>query len=452
MRRGRWRGLLSRRPEHDPAAAAGAEGPALPADGAPPADAAPPAAVPHGEITPAPASTPPEPPSAPAPSGAWAGIADQFALQLLVLAEHLRPALDRLEKDEDDADRLHRLYQVDHAVTRMRRAARDLRVLAGGRNEEMAGYTSSLVDVIRVAESSIERYTQISIGTVTDLAVPAYAADDVASLLAALLDNATKYSPTTVTVSAHLTHDGSVMIRIEDAGIGIATDHLATLNSVLAGPVPEVDEYTGKHTGFPVVHRLAAKHGIGVRLAVRQSPGPGTTGTIAMAVIPPALLCEVPQSTQPALAPAGSYGPGDHDTGPSARLTVAQLPNAAPAAEPLTRDLRPRPEPGTEDEPGMERPGQLPRRTRTSLRGGAAPRPAGEATPGAPAEAAPGTTAGTTGETGDAETGSAARSSFAADLDAFTSGDREARQAGTAAPSSPPPATSTPADDDLEEQ
>ena len=231
--------------------------------------------------------------------GAWPDICDQFGLHLLVLAEQLRTSLDELESDEGDPERLRRLYQVDHAVTRMRRASRDLRTLAGRSEEELAGFTTSLLDVIRMALSAIERYTQVTIGRVTDLAVLGYAADDIGSVMAALLDNATRYSPGTVTVSGHLLEDGGVMFRIEDTGIGMGAEQVAALNAAFAGPVPEVDERTGRHTGFPVVHRIARKHSIGVRLAARPLP---SSGTVAMVTLPPHLLCEVP-------AKAASAGP-----------------------------------------------------------------------------------------------------------------------------------------------
>jgi hypothetical protein len=199
----------------------------------------------------------------------WPDICDQFGLHLLVLAEQLRASLDELEADEGDPERLRRLYQVDHAVTRMRRASRDLRTLAGRSEEELAGFTTSLLDVIRMAASAIERYTQVTVGRVTDLAVLGYAADDVGSLMAALLDNATRYSPGAVTVSCHLLEDGGVMFRVEDTGIGMGREQVNTLNATLAGPVPDVDERSGRHTGFPVVHRIARKHSIDVRLAAR---------------------------------------------------------------------------------------------------------------------------------------------------------------------------------------
>ena len=56
----------------------------------------------------------------------------------------------------------------------------------------------------------IERYNQVTIGRVSDLAVIGYAADDVSCLIAALLDNATKYSPGAVTINVHLADAGDV--------------------------------------------------------------------------------------------------------------------------------------------------------------------------------------------------------------------------------------------------
>jgi len=268
------------------------------------------------------------------PDGAWPEICDQFGSHLLVLAEQLRASLNLLEEGEDDPERLKRLYQVDHAVTRMRLASRQLRTLSGRGEQRLAGFTTSLLDVIRMASSAIEWYPQVAVGPVVDLAVPGYAADDVAMLMSALLDNATRYSPGTVTVSCHLLEEGGALLRIEDTGIGIERGRVARLNAVFAGPVPEVNESTGRHTGFPVVHRIARKHSIGVRFAARRAPA---TGTVAMVILPPQLLCAIPaDATPPAATTAEQAAP---QPAPSAAGTaVAVLPQAvmpevaAPAA------------------------------------------------------------------------------------------------------------------------
>jgi Histidine kinase-, DNA gyrase B-, and HSP90-like ATPase len=346
-------------------------------------------------------------PEAAQPGSAWPDICDQFGLQLLVLTEQLRASLDELEADEDDPERLRRLYQVDHAVTRMRRASRDLRTLAGRSEEELAGFTTSLLDIIRMAASAIERYTQVTIGRVTDLAVLGYAADDVGSVMAALLDNATRYSPGTVTVSGHLLEDGGVMFRIEDTGIGIGADQVAVLNAAFAGPVPDVDERTGRHTGFPVAHRIARKHSIGVRLAARPLP---SSGTVAMVTLPPNLLCEVP-ADEPQRRPAPAIPAQSQSQQAQSQQAQSRLPQR-PSAVP---DL-PRGGPARADTPQWEQPeppdgdqpraaGGLPRRERASLRGGE-PRPRAQEP----------------GMVPTAEQQAAARRAFAEELSAFSLG------------------------------
>jgi Histidine kinase-, DNA gyrase B-, and HSP90-like ATPase len=366
-------------------------------------------------FTPQPPGT--DPAASRLPGGAWPDICEQFGLQLLVLAEQLRISLDELEADEADPDRLHRLYRIDHAVTRMRRASRDLRTLAGRGGEELAGPVTSLLDVIRMALSAIERYTQVTVAKVTDLAVLGYAADDIGSLMAALLDNATRYSPGPVTVSAHLTEDGSVLFRVEDTGIGIAPDMVAGINAMLAGPVREIDERAGLRTGFPVVHRIARKHQVGVRLAARPSPA---SGIIAMVTLPAQLLCEIPDTMLGRPAPPPAPRP------PADSVTV--LPSAArrrPPAPGRTRRTGPAERPDWLEPPGglghpggAEPPGDepapsdgLPRRERASLRGDAARRDTSGDSESSPEISA--------------EVQAAARRAFADDITAFSLGSQE---------------------------
>lgn len=304
------------------------------------------------------------PPSAAEPAvqapQAWAQLCEQFAWRLLVLTEQLRPALDDLEGSEDDPSRLARLYRIDHGVTRMRQVARDMRVLAGLGEEEIAGHTTSLLDVIRMAASAIEHYSRVSIGRVAELAVVAYAADDVAAVLAALADNATRYSPSPVTVSAHLLSDGQVMLRVEDTGLGIDPAVIAGLNNTLAGPPPPAAVPGGRQTGFAVVHRLAHRHGLWVQLTRRETPGRSAaspvTGTIAMVVIPAALLCEIPEQS------ADSWEDAAERVPPVAASPGMRPSRTTPAAQPA------RPVPSQQDAAGRQTASVLPRRQPGSVR------------------------------------------------------------------------------------
>jgi histidine kinase/DNA gyrase B/HSP90-like ATPase len=358
----------------------------------------------------------PEPPLPHAAGDAWPEIMEQFGLHLLVLAEQLRISLDELETDEADPERLQKLYKVDHAVTRMRRASRDLRILAGREQEELSGVDTSLLDVIRMALSAIERYAQVTIGKVADFGVLGYASDDVASMVAALLDNATKYSPGMTSISAHLTEDGSVLLRIEDGGIGMSLDGVAALNAMLAGDVPELDDRTGRHTGFPVVHRIARKYSIGVRLAARPAPG---KGTIALATLPPELMCEIPEEAfdRPQSPPPPRTRQG----------SVSVLPTARRATEPPSGPVE-----GTGSGAAGGTARGLPRREPGSLRGGK-PRPGsgfGSGSGSGGDGQAPGQSP---------EEQSAARRAFADDLTAFSLGGQD-----TAAEPGTVPAAGTP--------
>jgi hypothetical protein len=214
--------------------------------------------------------------------------------------------------------------------------------------------------------------------------------------MAALLDNATRYSPGTVTVSGHLLDDGSVMFRIEDTGIGMSADMVAALNAAFLGPVPEVDERTGRHTGFPVVHRVARKHSIGVRLAARPLP---SSGTVAMVTLPPNLLCEVPaDDAQRRLAPPTA---GTAPT-PPRPIVVPDLPRGEPTRAHQVQQWEP-PDLADRDQPLPA--GDLPRRERASLRGDE-PRPRPQEPAAVPTS----------------EQQAAARRAFADDLSAFSSG------------------------------
>ena len=364
---------------------------------------------------------------------AWPDFCEQFSLHLLALAEQMRIALDELEAEEADPERLQRLYRIDHAATRMRRVSRDLRTLAGRAEEELEGPVTSLLDVVRMALSAIERYTQVDVAKIADLAVLGYAADDVGSLMAALLDNATRYSQGPVTVSAHLTGDGSVLFRVEDTGIGMEPDTVASINAMLSGPVREIDQRTGLRTGFPVVHRIARKHEIGVRLATRPNPA---SGTIAMVALPAQLLCEAPDLARGDSAPAPAPRP------PTGGVTV--LPSGARRRTTGAR----RPEPSTRtdwakvaarpaDRPAGEpaSAGDLPRREPASLRGDGPWRDGASSTHGAGsrhgASSRHGAADGEVTPTLSAEAQAAARRAFADDITAFSLGSREPTEEGT---------------------
>jgi signal transduction histidine kinase len=257
----------------------------------------------------------------------------------LNLVDSLLARLEDMEASESDPDALARLYQLDHLAARLRRNAENLRVLAGQDAGSRPGAPSPLIDVIRAAMSSIEHYRRIEIEPAAGLAVVDLVADDLSRLLAELLDNATRYSPpmSEVTVSGHLTEQGTLLIRIDDAGHHLPADRLQALNTQLSDT--ESGGGSVEQMGLSVVRRLAGKHGIRVSLDNRAA-----RGTSATVLLPPNLVgqapatpwfADTPMMKVPRPAPVGAQ-----TSPPPAVTTPSREPSsvepAAPAKPPLT--------------------------------------------------------------------------------------------------------------------
>ena len=99
------------------------------------------------------------------------------------------------------------------------------------------------------------------------IAVRGQAVNDVVHLLAELVENATSFSAaeTPVAVSGHLLNSGGVLLDITDQGVGMGAEEMAHANWRLDNP-PVVDVAVSRRMGLFVVARLAARHGIRVRL------------------------------------------------------------------------------------------------------------------------------------------------------------------------------------------
>ncbi|MGI6871633.1 sensor histidine kinase [Amycolatopsis sp. 3B14] len=338
---------------------------------------------------------------------ALAALCANVALRDLNLVDSLLSQLEEMEAREEDTERLGELYRLDHLATRLRRNAENLRVLAGRDATDTATETTSLVDVVRGAMSSIDQYARVNIGRIVSLGVVGFASEDLSRLIAELLDNATKSSPpnTPVRVSAHLTEAGSVLVRIEDEGIGLPPDRLQELNDRLSGE-PVLDDSSVRHMGLAVVRRLSARHDMRTRLD-RRVPH----GTTASVLLPAGLVADLPEAnwsgTQTVVFPQSPRGTAVAEA-PAQPRHRAGLPKREPAP--------PRPAPARRPQPGSMVGGTtasgLPRRVSHSLKN-----PQGQA-PSAQSAAEP----------TPAEDRDAGHEKLLADLGAFTDGERAARE------------------------
>ena len=197
--------------------------------------------------------------------------------------------LDQLEREEQDTEVLEHLYLLDHLATRMRRNAESLLVLAGAESGPRRSKPVGVVDVVRAAVSEVEEYERIDLGTLASATLHGPAVSDVAHLVAELLENATQFSPpeSMVRVDGART-GGSYQLVISDQGVGMRPEQLEQLNEVLRDP-PVTGLALGRSLGCLVAARLAARHGITVRLRAGDREG-----VAAYVILPGHLLAEDP--------------------------------------------------------------------------------------------------------------------------------------------------------------
>ncbi len=234
--------------------------------------------------------------------------------------------IDQLERDEEDPERLNSLFKLDHLAARMRRNGANLLVLAGSRVPREQADPVPVEALINAAASEVEDYTRVVTATVPESEIVGVVAGDLVHLLAELLDNALRYSPpiSQVRVSAVHTGNGGLVIEVSDNGLGMTDADMRVSNTRLQSG-GEVNPYTARHMGLFVVGRLAAQHGLVVRLrsTVVAEPNSGTTAGV---LIPAELLVHGPGGPVSGVPDYGipDFGaPADYGVPAEAHLDVA---------------------------------------------------------------------------------------------------------------------------------
>ncbi len=188
------------------------------------------------------------------------------------LVERQLALLDELESREDDPDTLGGYYQVDHLAARMRRNAESLLVLAGSESPRLWAKATDLSDVVRAALSEVDEYQRVELLALEPARLQAGAVNDVAHLLAEILENSVQFSPPSepVRVTGLFQADG-YELTITDRGVGMSDPRMAELNRILERP-PALGLSVEPTMGIYVVAKLAHRHGLTVQL-VRSVPG-----------------------------------------------------------------------------------------------------------------------------------------------------------------------------------
>jgi signal transduction histidine kinase len=256
------------------------------------------------------------------------GLAD-LARRSQDLVDQQLELLDQVGRDQGDPKLPGRLLQVDRLAVRARRNAHNLIVLAGGEPARHWDGPAPLGEVAALAVSDNPDAARVDLDIAGDLLVPGPAAEDLANLLAELVDNATAFSApeTRVRVGGQEVGSGYVL-EVEDRGLGMTDGELETVNRRLVGD-PAAGDDLEQRLGAWVAGRLARRHD--VRVQLRHSPYGGVTALVFL----PELLVS---AAEPA-PPAGSGDPppdvGDGEDGAALaslplRRYVTQVPEADP--------------------------------------------------------------------------------------------------------------------------
>jgi anti-sigma regulatory factor (Ser/Thr protein kinase) len=298
---------------------------------------------------------------------AGAGLAD-LARRSQDLVDQQLELLERVGRDQADPKLPGRLLQVDRLAARARRNAHNLIVLAGGQPSHDHDDPVPLADVAALAVRGNPDAPRVDLAVPEGVVVPGPAADDLANLLAELVDNATAFSApeTRVRVSGQKVGSGYVL-EVEDQGLGMTDAELEAVNRRLAGD-PAAGDGLEQGLGTWVAGRLAERHNIRVQLR-RSSSG----GVTALVFLPEPLVARAEPADWGAPPPAGDR-PGDAALASlPLRRYVTQVPEREPPLPKraphtsLAPDLAATGDPGRPGDPAGHAGSRSPEQVRSML-------------------------------------------------------------------------------------
>jgi hypothetical protein len=329
--------------------------------GGPPAVHSPPAA--HSAPAVSPSGAPQTQASSPPEAGP--GLAD-LARRSQDLVDQPLELLDQVNRDQGDPKLPGRLLQVDRLAVRARRNAHNLIVLAGGEPARHWDGPAPLGEVAALAISDNPDAARVDLDVAGDLLVAGPAAEDLANLLAELVDNATAFSApeTRVRVGGQEVGSGYVL-EVEDRGLGMTDGELETVNRRLAGD-PAAGDDLEQRLGAWVAGRLARRHD--VRVQLRRSPYGGVTALVFL----PELLVSPAEPASPAGSgePPPDVGDGEDAAAVASlplRRYVTQIPEADPPLPKRAPHASLAPDLAAPGDPASRPPARSPEQVRSML-------------------------------------------------------------------------------------
>jgi hypothetical protein len=242
------------------------------------------------------------------------------------LVERQLRLIEDLEHGEHDAKRLARLSKLNRIAMRMHRNSQNLLVVTGHQSSPGWNQPVTLAHLVEAALAEVEDYERVSSEVQPDIAVRGPAVNDLVHLLVELIENATSYSAAEmpVDIKGHILTSGGALVEIADQGIGMAAKDMAYANQQLDNP-PAADIDVPKWVGLLVVARLAARHGIRVRLNQAE-----LGGLIALVWLPDEILTHHSAAGDPGRFGEQRAAAANSAAFASARMSMSDAPAARP--------------------------------------------------------------------------------------------------------------------------
>lgn len=196
--------------------------------------------------------------------------------------------LDELARRDHDSATAASLSAVQRLVARGDRHSAGVLALLG-RDAPAAAADTPVAQVLWAACLAVDAAERIELVSMQDAWVTSTAVNDLAHLLAEILENAAQATDgeSAVTVLGECSDIG-YLLTVVDRGDGLDTVALAEANR-RAGRAAPIEQLPARALGLDIVGRLARRHGILVRL------GEAADGGIVVRVeVPAMLLAEVP--------------------------------------------------------------------------------------------------------------------------------------------------------------
>jgi hypothetical protein len=242
------------------------------------------------------------------------------------LVERQLRLIESLEHGEQDEHRLASLSKLNRIAIRMHRNSQNMLILAGQEPATNWKQPVTLAHLVEAALAEIENHERISCAVQPDIAVRGPAVHDAVHLLVELIDNAASFSAAEmpVNITGRILTSGGALIDITDRGIGMAAKEMAYANQQLDNPPPP-DIDVPKWMGLPVVARLAARHGIRVRLNPAE-----LGGLTALVWFPDEILTHYSAAVDPGRAAEQRGAPISSGAHAAARMSMPDVQAARP--------------------------------------------------------------------------------------------------------------------------